>query len=146
MDDAEAIAREVAARDAARRTHERLQAAVGGLAGGTHVEAAEGRRRPRGGRLALVPAEAPLPDDPAYRGLPSIRLLRQVYRLTVAQARVALEIAAGRKNREIAARLDRSEHTIKRHVEQVLLKLRVPGRAWVLPTLLSASRREAAGP
>ena len=37
-------------------------------------------------------------------------------------------IAAGRTNREIAAALVISEHTVARHVQNILAKLRLPSR------------------
>ena len=37
-------------------------------------------------------------------------------------------VAAGRSNRQIAAELVVSEHTVARHVQNILAKLRVPSR------------------
>jgi DNA-binding CsgD family transcriptional regulator len=160
MDDAEAIAREVTAREAAQRTQERVRAAGGTRARSVNEAAAPGRgdrdagtaaaasRVPRAPRLTLVSPDAPgdaRGSEGSVPGLPGERVLQVRFKLTRTQARVALELAAGRKNREIAARWARSEHTIKRHVEQVLMKLRVPGRSWVLPTLLGRGTRGVLG-
>lgn len=54
--------------------------------------------------------------------------LRGRYRLTEKEARVALLLAERRSNSEIAAALDISPHTARRHTENVMLKLNVTSR------------------
>jgi LuxR family transcriptional regulator, maltose regulon positive regulatory protein len=49
-------------------------------------------------------------------------------RLTRRERDVLREVAAGRTNAEIAARLHLSEHTVKRHVANILTKLNLPTR------------------
>lgn len=66
--------------------------------------------------------------------------LREVFRLTPREARVAMLLAARRTNREIAAALGVSEHTARRHTEKVLLKLDVHRRYDVRGALLQCRR------
>jgi len=56
--------------------------------------------------------------------------------LTPREAEVALLLADGRSNAEIAEQLFISPHTAKRHVEKALAKLEVSSRAKVLARLL----------
>jgi DNA-binding CsgD family transcriptional regulator len=56
------------------------------------------------------------------------RTLRERYRLTEKEARVALLLVQRRSNAEIAAELDISPHTARRHTENVMLKLNVSSR------------------
>jgi DNA-binding NarL/FixJ family response regulator len=58
-------------------------------------------------------------------------LLRDRHRLTPREADVARLLALGKSNAEIAAALGISEHTGRRHTEQVLAKLGVRSRAAV---------------
>lgn len=58
----------------------------------------------------------------------SADLLRERFRLTRQQARIAQLLVDRRSNAEIAARLCISVHTVKRHVEQVLARLGVASR------------------
>lgn len=55
--------------------------------------------------------------------------------LTPTQTEVALMLASRRSNREIAAYLGSSPHTVKRHTEQVLQRLQVKRRNEVEPAL-----------
>jgi DNA-binding NarL/FixJ family response regulator len=48
--------------------------------------------------------------------------------LTPRELEVVRLVAAGRSNREISAALEISEHTVARHVQNILGKLRVPSR------------------
>jgi DNA-binding CsgD family transcriptional regulator len=50
-------------------------------------------------------------------------------RLTAREAEVLRLVAAGRTNREVAAELVISEHTVARHVQNILAKLDLPSRA-----------------
>lgn len=58
-------------------------------------------------------------------------LLRDRYRVTAREADVARLLALGKSNAEIATALGISEHTSRRHTEQVLAKLGVRSRAAV---------------
>ena len=62
-------------------------------------------------------------------------LLTARYQLTRREAEVARLLAVGKSNAEIAKALSISEHTARRHTEQVLLKLGVRSRAAVAPLL-----------
>jgi DNA-binding NarL/FixJ family response regulator len=57
--------------------------------------------------------------------------LRERYALTGAEVRVALLLARGKQNTEIAAALELSPHTVRRHTERILAKLRVRSRSEV---------------
>lgn len=63
--------------------------------------------------------------------LPSAESLRARYGLTGREAQVALLLAAGKRNEEIAGALCISPHTARRHTERVMLKLGVKSRAAV---------------
>ncbi|HEX6587896.1 MAG TPA: helix-turn-helix transcriptional regulator [Longimicrobiales bacterium] len=62
--------------------------------------------------------------------------LRQAFSLTKSEARVAVLIASGLPNADIAERLCISPHTARRHTERVLLKLGVRSRAEVATRIL----------
>ena len=62
-------------------------------------------------------------------------LLTARYQLTRREADVARLLAVGKSNAEVAEALSISEHTARRHTEQVLLKLGVRSRAAVAPLL-----------
>ena len=49
--------------------------------------------------------------------------------LTASERRVAEMAAAGQTNREIAGELALSEHTVRRHLQNIFAKLDVPSRA-----------------
>jgi DNA-binding CsgD family transcriptional regulator len=68
--------------------------------------------------------------------LPGTEALAGRFDLTPREAEVALLLADGRSNAEIAEQLFISPHTTKRHVEKVLAKLEVSSRAKVLARLL----------
>lgn len=69
--------------------------------------------------------------------LPSEMTMREVFRLTEREARVATLLARGRSNGEIARALGVSPHTARHHTESVLLKLGVHSRAGVKTTLFA---------
>jgi DNA-binding NarL/FixJ family response regulator len=50
-------------------------------------------------------------------------------RLTARQSEILRLVAQGLSNPEIAARLDLSEHTVKRHVANLFTRLRLSSRA-----------------
>ena len=70
-------------------------------------------------RLGATPDLAPLGGEPAER----------VNELSEREREVLGLIAAGRTNREIAAVLVISQHTVRRHVENIFAKLGVATRA-----------------
>lgn len=72
----------------------------------------------------------------AAPSLPAAETLAGRFDLTPREAEVALLLADGRSNAEIAEQLFISPHTAKRHVEKALAKLEVSSRAKVLARLL----------
>lgn len=80
-------------------------------------------------RLTLVALERLTPVAP------SPQALRESFGLTPAEARIALLLAEGRSNKEIADRLASSPSTVRRHTERVLQKLGVRTRAGVASRL-----------
>ncbi|HUF12995.1 MAG TPA: helix-turn-helix transcriptional regulator [Longimicrobiales bacterium] len=72
--------------------------------------------------------------------------LRARFGLTRRQARVATLLADRRTNQEVAQQLSVSVHTVKRHVEQVLLKLGVERREHVERVLRTADATFAPPP
>ena len=77
---------------------------------------------------ALLYALEGLAPQPAGPALPEAARLRSRYGLSRREAEVALLIAEGLANDEIAARLFISPHTARRHTEQVLDKLGLRSR------------------
>jgi DNA-binding CsgD family transcriptional regulator len=70
---------------------------------------------------------------------PPLAVLRERYGLTKREAEVALLLAAGLKNEQVADRLFVSPHTARHHVESVLAKLEVTSRSAVAVRLLRAA-------
>lgn len=68
--------------------------------------------------------------------LPSLESLMESYNLTLRQAEVALLMARGLSDREIATRLEISWHTVRGHAEWVLSKLGVHSRKALALALL----------
>lgn len=68
--------------------------------------------------------------------LPSAIRLATHFGLTPRQAQVALLVAQGRTNKEVAKELAISAHTVKRHVANLLRKMDVSSRQMVLLKLL----------
>jgi DNA-binding CsgD family transcriptional regulator len=60
---------------------------------------------------------------------PAHQLLRQRFHLTDRELDVALLVAEGLRNREVAEALAISPHTVRRHGERVFMKLGVHTRA-----------------
>jgi DNA-binding CsgD family transcriptional regulator len=88
------------------------------------------------GRPAVVmvvvrPAVPPLPD-PAT--------LQERYDLTPRQAEVALLVAGGRSNREVADALEISEHTARHHAQRALEKIGADSRKALAMRLLADRR------
>jgi DNA-binding CsgD family transcriptional regulator len=70
---------------------------------------------------------------------PSAEAVRQRFGLTPSETRVALMLAAGRSNADIATALGTRASTARRHTEHVLRKLNVRTRAAVGPRLATAA-------
>jgi DNA-binding NarL/FixJ family response regulator len=70
---------------------------------------------------------------------PGDETLRERYRLTPTEIRVARLLADGRSNTGIAATLFVSPHTVRHHTERILAKLGVRSRAAVGPVLRRAA-------
>ncbi len=91
--------------------------------------------------VRATPGELDEPFDPVVSLaslLPTLPVLIERYGLSAREGRVALQVAEGARNREIAAGMGLSVHTVRRHVEGVMKKLRVHTRSAVLPRLLLA--------
>lgn len=73
-------------------------------------------------------------------------LLQDRYQLTRRETEVARLLAMGKSNADIARQLSISEHTCRRHTEQVLAKLGVRSRAAVAPLLAEAALDPALAP
>lgn len=71
-------------------------------------------------------------------GLPQPRQLCSRFGLTPREAQVARRLAVRRTNAEIAEELHVSGHTVRRHTEQVLRKLRVASRRDVYGVICAA--------
>ncbi|MER9924027.1 helix-turn-helix transcriptional regulator, partial [Mesorhizobium sp. M0048] len=76
--------------------------------------------------LAQVPAPSEQHLEPACR--PKAKAAEPAA-LTARESEVVNLIADGKSNAAIAAELGLSEHTVKRHVANILLKLDLPSRA-----------------
>jgi len=72
---------------------------------------------------------------------PSPSVLEASWGLTPREAQVALLLAKGASNRDLAAALTISPHTARHHVQSVLKKLDVPSRSGVAHVLLRGARR-----
>ncbi|HEX2077611.1 MAG TPA: helix-turn-helix transcriptional regulator [Longimicrobium sp.] len=72
--------------------------------------------------------------------LPREERLRELFRLTPRESRVAVLLARRHSTGEICTELGISTHTARRHVEKVLLKLGVHRRPDVRRALLSCAR------
>jgi DNA-binding CsgD family transcriptional regulator len=96
-------------------------------------------------RGALVASEALGPGvailvalERTTAALPGEDVLRDRFGLTRKEAKVALRMAAGRSNEEIAREFFISPNTARHHAEQVRLKLGVKSKAEIALTLLRA--------
>ncbi|RVB60610.1 LuxR family transcriptional regulator, partial [Mesorhizobium sp. M7A.F.Ca.CA.004.06.1.1] len=76
--------------------------------------------------LALVHATSEQHLEPACRPKPRVA---EPAALTARESEVVSLVADGKSNAAIAAELRLSEHTVKRHVANILLKLDLPSRA-----------------
>lgn len=75
--------------------------------------------------------------QPAVPPLPARRELRSRYGLTPRQAEIALLLARGRSNREIAGTLMISQHTVRHHAQRALEKIGCSSRKALALRLLS---------
>ena len=75
--------------------------------------------------------------------LPALPVLIERYGLSAREGSVALQVAEGARNRDIAADMGLSVHTVRRHVEGLMKKLRVHTRSAVLPRLLTTHQRDS---
>jgi DNA-binding CsgD family transcriptional regulator len=82
------------------------------------------------GTLVVVERCSPYPRPSA---------LQERFQLTPREAEVALLLAEGRSNDDLAERLYISPHTVRHHVEKVLRKLDCASRAGVAHTLLQSN-------
>jgi DNA-binding CsgD family transcriptional regulator len=93
-------------------------------------------------RQADAPGLYSWAGDPRY---PSIADLRRLFRLTPAQARVTQMLLTRRTNAEMVTLLGVSIHTVRRHVEAVLLRLGVRSRWDVERVVYEAAVHQQAG-
>lgn len=81
---------------------------------------------------ALAQGEAPLARDLAGAAIDAVRSSEweneQASVLSVREREVLALVAKGARNREVAAELEISEFTVKRHVQNILHKLGLPSR------------------
>ena len=84
-------------------------------------------------RVYVWPAEDPRPDSAQ---------LRQLFRLTPMQARVTRMLMTRRTNSEMAQHLGISIHTVRRHVEAVLLRTNATDR-WDVERVVYAAIAKA---
>ena len=108
------------------------------------VATARGRYRLRGvlvgpGAFGGTDAFLVTVEPPGGPALPSAGDLRARFGLTRREAEVALLLAEGLSNEALAERLFVSRHTARHHVEAVLAKLDVAGRAAVAARLLQSA-------
>src|SRR5690606_8426450 len=92
-----------------------------------------------GSRLVVVALEH---DTSLF---PSAQELRKRFRLTRREAEVALLVAERRSTQEIAELLFVTTHTVRRHIEKVLLKLGVRRRTDVRHVLVALKRGDESG-
>jgi DNA-binding NarL/FixJ family response regulator len=69
-----------------------------------------------------------VPDAAVVASLTRLGASRDTYGLTQRELEVLRLVAAGKSNRQIASTLVVSEHTVARHVQNILAKLRVSSR------------------
>ena len=86
---------------------------------------------------SLEPTEVGIPAGSA--GLPRPSELIEWFGLTRREAQVARRLAVRRTNAEIAGEMHLSEHTVRRHTERVLRKLRIRSRRDVYGVICAAS-------
>jgi DNA-binding CsgD family transcriptional regulator len=75
--------------------------------------------------------------EPKPAVMPSEDVLREQFRFTRKEAKVAMLIAAGLPNEDVAVELSISPHTARHHTERVLAKLGLRSRTHVKAALLN---------
>ena len=128
-----------------------VEAAGKGLSAGTE-RTVTAIQRPNGAMLRVVPADIAGPGDAGARPDPGVVFLIPVdgfpgvtteplvsrYGLSPMQARVVALVAHGLTNKEVAARLDLSSETVKKHLDAVFQKTGVNTRAAVVALAFGA--------
>lgn len=104
------------------------------------------RRVIRERAAALVPAVSPEPTPTPDTSLLSPQQIMNACGLTQRQAEVALLIAEGHTNPEIAARLGISRFTARNHAEQIFARMRVESRWQVARALCEVVAAARVGP
>ncbi len=112
------------------------------------LEGPDGGRAERGYRVraSYLPAETAgegailVVVEPPSPSLPRPSALRRRFGLTPRQAEVALLMARGRSNREMAAELSLSPHTVRHHAQRVLEKMGVRTRKALALRLLEGRK------
>lgn len=84
-------------------------------------------------RMAMI-----LVSDPELRPCPSIEMLGELYKLTVAEARLAQLIAKGNSLQEAASFLDITENTARTHLKRIFSKTDTGRQAELMAILLSS--------
>lgn len=115
-----------------RRSRRKTQPAAPGAPGERTVRLASGRYRVRALHLEPYPLEGRdlviVEVEPLTPRLPGPKILRARFGLTPRQAEVAVLLAGGASNKEVAGALGVSTHTVRSHAEAVFRKLNVHTR------------------
>ena len=99
--------------------------AMGSEADGRHEGMSREDRKPRRSWLVRRTPSSPTPSAPQSRVRRTAGILTP---LTAREREVLERVASGESNREIAARLGLSEHTVKNHLKNILQKLHLDNR------------------
>lgn len=94
-----------------------------------------------GGEPIEPPGFVVLTVEPATARLPTEGSLREQFGLTKREAEVALLLAEGKENSEIATLLCISPHTARHHTEQILSKLGIHTRKKVKSIIVNGGRQ-----
>jgi DNA-binding CsgD family transcriptional regulator len=78
--------------------------------------------------------------DPSAVQLPDVARLTQLYALTPAQARVALELVRGGSYKQVAKTLGISDHTVSSHVKEIYLKTGLTRQADLVRNIMALGR------
>lgn len=109
---------------------------------------AQGEGRIARGTVVAAPTGTPIyvvvVERPAERLLPSVAQVRGRWGVTEREAEVALLCSRRLSVAEMAAELGVTTHTVRRHVERILVKLEVRRRREVGPALEALAERARA--